>query len=80
MVKPQSMELAGEYATISRQEIAARAQDRAWVLVDVMPRESFQAAHIAGAINLPLADIDTDAGRILPNRSLEIAVYCAGPT
>jgi rhodanese-related sulfurtransferase len=80
MVKSQSAETASEYATISREEIVARAGDRSLVLVDVMPANSFKAGHIPGAINLPLDEIAAHAGRVLPTLSLEIVIYCAGPT
>ena len=80
MVKPESAETANDYGTISRQEIVARADDRSWVLVDVMPASSFKAGHIPGAINLPLDEIEANARRVLSKLSVEIVIYCAGPT
>jgi rhodanese-related sulfurtransferase len=80
MSKPQTAERAHEYSTISREEILARLQDRALALVNVMPRETFNAGHIPGSINLPVADIETQAPRLLSNLGQEIAIYCAGPT
>jgi len=44
MAKPQTIELAREYSTISREEILARLQDRALAIVNVMPPDSFKAA------------------------------------
>lgn len=80
MVKPQTIEAAHEYSTISREEIFARLQDRALAIVNVMPPDSFKAGHIPGSINLPVADVETRARHLLSNLAQEIAIYCAGPT
>ena len=65
---------------ISREEIRARLQDWRWVIVNVMPEETFRDGHIPNSINLPLAEIDSRARAVLPDFTREIAVYCAGPT
>jgi len=62
---------------ISREEILRRLNDPALTIVDVLPSESYEAAHIPGAINLPIADIEERASTLLPDRAAEIAVYCA---
>jgi len=80
MVKPQTLAPALEYPTISREEILGRLRDRALVIVNVMAPDSFNAAHIPGSINLPVADVEAKAPRILSNLAQEIVVYCAGPT
>ena len=49
-------------------------------LVDVLSPESYAAAHIDGAINLPVADIRARAGQLVPDRARPIVVYCGGPT
>lgn len=49
-------------------------------LVDVLSPESYAAAHIDGAINLPVADVVARAGQLIPDRSRPIVVYCGGPT
>jgi ArsR family transcriptional regulator len=67
-------------AEISRQEILARLQDPALLLVNVMPKETFAAGHIFRSINLPLAEIENKARQLLPHVGREITVYCAGPT
>ena len=66
--------------TASRQEILARRGSRDFVLVDVLPAESYHAGHLPGAISLPLADIDGRASNVLPDRSADIVVYCGGFT
>jgi ArsR family transcriptional regulator len=67
-------------ATISRDEILARLQDRALAIVNVMPVETYRAGHIPESINLPIADIDSKAAQLLSNLSQEVVVYCAGAT
>ena len=68
------------YRVISREESLARLRDPALLLVNVMPKEAFEAGHIPGSINLPVAEIEKCALQILPEMTREIAVYCAGPT
>lgn len=65
---------------ISREEIRARLQDWRWVIVNVMPQETFRDGHIPNSINLPLGQIESRARAVLPDLAREIAVYCAGPT
>ncbi len=66
--------------SIPLDELSARLGDPALTIVDVLPAESYAAAHIPGAINLPLAALRERAGAALPDRSREIAVYCAAFT
>lgn len=68
------------YRVIAREEILARLQDPALLLVNVMPKETFEAGHIPRSINLPLAEVEKCARQVLPDMTGEIAVYCAGPT
>lgn len=51
--------------------LAAGAQ-----LVDVLPADEYMAEHIAGAVNLPLKDLnrETAAARLAPDRP--VIVYC----
>jgi rhodanese-related sulfurtransferase len=67
-------------AVISREELRARLADQRLLVIDVMPRETYADGHIPGAINLPVAQIETRARQAIPSLSQEIAVYCAGPT
>jgi rhodanese-related sulfurtransferase len=76
-VAPQSGAGPGD---LPHDEFVRRLADPALVLVDVLPRESFDSGHIPGAISLPLGDIPGGAAAVLPDRSQEIIVYCGGPT
>ena len=70
----------GEIREISRDEIRARLRDRSLTLVNVLTREAFKAARIPGSLNLPVAEVESRAGEVLPERSSEIAIYCGSPT
>jgi rhodanese-related sulfurtransferase len=44
-------------------------------LVEVLPREEYEAEHIAGAINIPLKELTREtAARLDPDRA--VIVYC----
>jgi len=64
---------------ISYEELVARLEDRALVIVNVMPKEIFAAGHIPGSIHLPITGIEAQARQRISNLDQEIAVYCAGP-
>jgi rhodanese-related sulfurtransferase len=65
---------------ISREEILARLRDASLQVVDVLPRSSYGEAHIAGALSLPLHEVESRARTVLPDLAADIAVYCGGPT
>ncbi len=69
-----------ELGEISAEELLRRAQDPKLVVVNVLPRATFESAHIPGSINLPLEQVYGRAGEVLPDRSGEIVAYCAGPS
>lgn len=77
---------------LARQAIAAKSADVACIdrntlrrllragevlLIDVRPAEEFAAAHLPGAISVPLAELES-AIASLPKR-VEIVAYCRGP-
>jgi rhodanese-related sulfurtransferase len=53
-----------------RRLVAAGAQ-----LVDVLPRAEYDAEHIAGALNIPLKELDEQSTAIL-DRERPVIVYC----
>jgi rhodanese-related sulfurtransferase len=65
---------------ISREELYRRLGDASLVVVDVLPKEAYNAGHIPGAVSLPLAELAERAQEVLPDRTIEIAVYCASFT
>jgi rhodanese-related sulfurtransferase len=45
-------------------------------LVEVLPRESYEREHIAGAVSLPLKELDAVTARRL-DRDRPVIVYCS---
>ena len=66
-----------ELEPVNRDELLARAGDGDVIVLDVRPREEYEAGHIPGAVSVPLAYLQ---GRLasLP-RGAEIVAYCRGP-
>ena len=58
-------------------ELRRLVRDEAVTLLDVRPREEFEAGHIPGALSVPVGELE---GRLreLP-KSKEIIAYCRGP-
>ena len=77
-MKTELRETVAHGETISREEILARLEDRALVILNVMPKATFADRHIPGSINLPIVDVETRARQLIANFNQEIAVYCAG--
>jgi rhodanese-related sulfurtransferase len=61
---------------ISRDELLRRLHDSSLTIVDVLPQASYLEAHIPGAMNIPLEQIQSHAREQLPDFAAEIAVYC----
>ncbi len=63
---------------ISADELLARLRaGEPLIVVDVRPREEYQAAHVAGAVSIPLEELEQ---RLLElPRDREIVAYCRGP-
>jgi rhodanese-related sulfurtransferase len=49
-------------------------------ILDVLSRQAYAAAHIQGALNIPLAELAARALAELPDLTRRIVVYCGGPT
>ena len=62
---------------VPREELLRRSRARDVVILDVRPAEEFAAGHIAGAISVPLADLERRIGELPRDR--EIIAYCRGP-
>ncbi len=70
---------------VSRRDLVSRVADGLVTIIDVRPPEEYRAGHIAGAINIPLDDLESrlesDLGRQLNklDKHSEIIAYCRGP-
>ena len=62
---------------VTRGELLERARRREVVVLDVRPCEEFAAAHIAGAVSIPLEDLEQRLGTLA--RDTDIVAYCRGP-
>ncbi len=60
--------------TIDRDEVRRLLEDGAQ-LVDVLPREEYEEEHIAGAINVPLKELDAETTASL-RKDAPVIVYC----
>jgi len=62
---------------IGHHELLARSERAEVVVLDVRPREEFEAGHIPGAISIPLDELRERLDE-LP-RDVEVVAYCRGP-
>lgn len=69
--------MSKKFKTINRDELREMMNSgKAFKLVDVLSRESYEKEHIKGAISIPLDEIEKKADKVL-NKEDTIVVYCA---
>jgi rhodanese-related sulfurtransferase len=66
-----------ELEAVPREELLRRAREGNVVVIDVRPPEEYRAGHIAGALSVPLDQLERRI-RELPARK-EVVAYCRGP-
>src|ERR671932_449027 len=69
--------LGEDVDAIGRDELLARMRSGEAVLVDVRPREEYDAGHIEGARSIPIEELEARLAE-LPAES-EVVAYCRGP-
>jgi rhodanese-related sulfurtransferase len=69
--------LGDDVERIDRAELLARLADGSVVLIDVRPREEFEAGHIEGARSIPIEELEQQLEE-LPEDA-EVVAYCRGP-
>ena len=76
--------LVGAYLTtrdalepIAANELLGRARKGLVTVLDVRPAEEYEAGHLPGAINIPLAKLEGRLNKLPKNK--EIVAYCRGP-
>ena len=62
---------------LSRDELLRRVEAGDVVVVDVRPATEYAAGHIAGAISVPLEELEARLAELPPGR--EVVAYCRGP-
>lgn len=69
--------MSGKFKTITRDElIELMNSGKAFKLIDVLSRGSYEKEHIKGAISIPLEELDKKASSLLNKKDM-IVVYCA---
>lgn len=76
-VTRQYLEERGALEPVGNDELVRRVRAGEVTLIDVRPREEYVAAHIPGAISVPLADLRKRVGTLQKRR--DIVAYCRGP-
>jgi rhodanese-related sulfurtransferase len=71
------VERRGSLEAVDKQQLIERVRTGEVAVLDVRPAEEYRAAHIAGAVSIPLKDLEARLGS-LP-REREIVAYCRGP-
>ncbi|MEV4729936.1 metalloregulator ArsR/SmtB family transcription factor [Saccharopolyspora sp. NPDC049426] len=61
---------------VSRDELLRRAESGDVVVLDVRPREEYEAGHIPGAVSVPLEELADRLGDIPADQ--EVVAYCRG--
>jgi rhodanese-related sulfurtransferase/predicted transcriptional regulator len=71
------VEKRGSLEPIDGRRLLARVQAGEVTVVDVRPAEEYRAAHIAGAVSVPLKELAARLGKLPKSR--EVVAYCRGP-
>jgi rhodanese-related sulfurtransferase len=66
----------GEGQEVSREELLARAASGAVTVLDVRPAEEYAAAHIPGAVSIPVEELAQRLGELPAGQ--EVVAYCRG--
>jgi ArsR family transcriptional regulator len=62
---------------VTREALLARTRDGLVTVLDVRPADEYAAGHLPGAVNIPLAELETRLAELDPAQ--EIVAYCRGP-
>lgn len=62
---------------IAADELLERVNDELVTVLDVRPVEEYEAGHLAGAINIPLVELENHLDKLSSNK--EVVAYCRGP-
>ncbi len=58
-------------------ELLQRVRDGLVTVLDVRPREEYDAGHLTGAVNVPMAELEQHLDQLATDK--EIVAYCRGP-
>ncbi len=60
---------------IDREEVRRLVREEGAQLVEVLPRRSYEALHLPGAVSIPLKRLDHETTPVL-DRARPVIVYC----
>lgn len=66
----------GQPAEMTREELLERVAAGTVTVLDVRPAEEYRAAHIPGALSIPIDELSSRLGELPPDR--EVVAYCRG--
>lgn len=66
-----------ELEPVRRGDLLARVKRKDVIVIDVRPSEEYEAAHIRGALSIPLEELKARLAEIPPDA--EVVAYCRGP-
>jgi rhodanese-related sulfurtransferase len=76
-ITTQFLESRRALQPIDRQALLAKVRDGAVTVLDVRPPEEYRAAHLPGALSIPLKELERRLSELPHDR--EIVAYCRGP-
>jgi rhodanese-related sulfurtransferase/DNA-binding transcriptional ArsR family regulator len=76
-VTRQYLDQRGALEPVDNTELARRVRAGEVTVIDVRPREEYLAAHIPGALSVPLADLGKRLRELQKRR--DVVAYCRGP-
>ena len=66
--------------TITREELRTAIEAGTVTVVEALPANYYDEAHIPGAINIPHTEVRALAPSLLPDKEAAIVTYCASTT
>jgi rhodanese-related sulfurtransferase/DNA-binding transcriptional ArsR family regulator len=69
--------LGAPQEAVSRAELVSRVRAGEAVVIDLRPADEFAAGHIAGALSIPLPELEARLAELPPD--VEVVAYCRGP-
>ncbi|MEZ5289769.1 MAG: metalloregulator ArsR/SmtB family transcription factor [Vicinamibacterales bacterium] len=76
-VRRQFLEKRGALEPVDDEELTRRVRAGEVTVIDVRPREEYEAGHLPGAISMPLADLPARSKELRKRR--DVVAYCRGP-
>jgi len=71
------VEKRGSLEAVDRRRLLERVRRGEVTVLDVRPSEEYRAAHISGAVSVPLKELQSRLGSLPKER--EVVAYCRGP-